>query len=352
MSVSLYRGQLDRKRKARTDAEKKASALRVKEAGKRSEAAKARAAADKSKNATTIKSKLSAATRCEAAANTAAREASTWEGKAAKYGTEAAALEAKLAKAERAERDAADKARQREQQATERRAAAEQASMENRLSTAEEQVSTVLKELRAPKPEKLRVLMLGAASAGDLRVGREQERIRAAVERATHRDLVELDVHPAATADVLLDGLTRFRPHVVHFSGHSAEDLIVFEKDLDQRHEGAIVTAAAFASAIAAVDEPPLLVLLNSCNSAAQTKNLVDNVPFAIGMSDTIGDLDAIAYAARFYAAVADGQSIQGAHLTGKAAVALAGLPDHDLPTLDCAANVDPKATRLVTPPE
>ncbi|MEU0953529.1 hypothetical protein ABZ353_14490 [Streptomyces niveus] len=352
MSASLYRGQLGRKRKARTDAEKKAGVLRVKESGKRSDAAKAREAAGKSKNAATIKSKQMAAARYETAANAAAREASTLESKAARYGSEMAALEVKLATAERTEREAADKTRQREQRQTERRATAEQLRIENRLSTAEEQVSTVLKELRAPKPEKLRVLMLGAASAGDLRVGREQERIRAAVERATHRDLVELDVHPAATADILLDGLTRFRPHVVHFSGHSTEDLIVFEKDIDQRHKGAIVTAVAFASAVAAVDEPPLLVLLNSCHSAAQTKNLTDSVPFAIGMSDTIGDLDAIAYAARFYAAVADGQSLQGAHLIGKAAVALAGLPDHDLPTLDWASNVDPQTTRLVTPPE
>lgn len=33
---------------------------------------------------------------------------------------------------------------------------------------------------------------------------------------ATRRDHVELDLHPAATADVFLDALTRFRPHVVH----------------------------------------------------------------------------------------------------------------------------------------
>ena len=72
--------------------------------------------------------------------------------------------------------------------------------------------------LRGPKPEQLRVLLLGATSDGGLRVGREQERIRGAVQSATHRSLVELDVHPAATTDILLDALTRFRPHVVHFS--------------------------------------------------------------------------------------------------------------------------------------
>ncbi|MEU3620014.1 CHAT domain-containing protein [Streptomyces sp. NPDC006872] len=219
------------------------------------------------------------------------------------------------------------------------------------LSTAEGQVRSVLRKLRAPKPEKLRVLLLGASSDGDLRVGREQQRIRAAVQSATHRDLVELDVHPAATADVFLDALPRFRPHVVHFSGHSTQDLIAFEKDVDGFHQSAIVSAGAFARAIAGVDDKPLLVLLNSCHSAAQTANLVDTVPFAIGMSDSIGDVDAITYAARFYAAVAEGQSVQAAHLLSQAAVEMNGLPYHDLPTLTCAPDVDPSTAKLVTPP-
>ncbi|GAA5206173.1 hypothetical protein GCM10023323_16460 [Streptomyces thinghirensis] len=119
--------------------------------------------------------------------------------------------------------------------------------------------------------------------AGDQRIGQEQQRIRAALQSATHRDLVELDVHPAATANVFLDALTRFRPRVVHFSGHSTQGLIAFEKGEDGFHEKAFVSAGAFARAITAVDDKPLLVLLNSCHSAAQTGKLVDTVPFAIG---------------------------------------------------------------------
>lgn len=73
----------------------------------------------------------------------------------------------------------------------------------------------------------------------------------------------------------------RFRPHVVHFSGHGDDDLIVFEDELDEHHAGVIVTARAFASAVKATDDPPLLVLLNSCNSAAQIDHLVESVaPF------------------------------------------------------------------------
>ncbi|MCC9738515.1 hypothetical protein [Streptomyces sp. MNU89] len=351
MNASYYRSQLDRKNKARADAEKKIGEFRKKEADMSAKATKERAAAAKASSQATINSKLRAAERHENEANKASKDASTWSAKAGKLSKETADLSAKLAKAEQAERAAAEKARQREQQKAARRATAEQQKIKSRLSTTEGEVRTVLRELRAPKPEKLRVLLLAAASDGDLRVGREQQRIRTAVQSATHRDLVELDVHPAATANVFLDALTRFRPHIVHFSGHSTQDLIAFEKDEDGFHEGAIVGAGAFARAIAAVDDKPLLVLLNSCYSAAQTGKLVDIVPFAIGMSDTIGDTDAITYAARFYAAVADGQSVQAAHLLSLSAIELNGLLDHDLPTLASAADVDPSTTKLVTPP-
>ena len=69
----------------------------------------------------------------------------------------------------------------------------------------------------------------------------------------------------------------------------------MFEDDEDAPHEGVIVTVRAFAKAIQATDDPPLLVLLNSCKSASQFDDLVAQVvPFAIGMADSIDDGDAI----------------------------------------------------------
>lgn len=112
-----------------------------------------------------------------------------------------------------------------------------------------------------------------------------------------------------------------------------------------------IVTATAFANAIRATDDPPLLVLLNSCNSASQIDALVEQVvPFAIGMADEIGDGDAINYAAQFYASIANGQSINSAHLAGKVRLELDGLDGAELPTLAWAPDVDPAATILVKP--
>ncbi|WP_068929382.1 hypothetical protein [Planobispora rosea] len=351
MGASQYRSQLERKRKQRIEAEKKAGERRSKETDERTAAAKARAAASKAKSSTTAASKIREAERHEKAAATAGKEASRWQDKVSTYAKEEVDLQGKLLKAEKSEADAVERRRQREQQQADRRRTAESASLHHRMNQTETAVNSAIRELRAAKPEKLRVLILGAASAGDLRIGREQTRIRRAVESALHRDLIELDVRPAATTADLLDGITRFRPHVVHFSGHSNEDLIEFEDEQDEHHDGVIVTAQAFASAVRATDEPPLLVLLNSCNSAAQIDHLVERVaPFAIGMSDEIEDGDAITYAAQFYAAVANGQSINSAHLSAQAALELAGLSGADLPTLVWASDVDPAATFLVKP--
>lgn len=351
MSASQFRGQLERKRKQRFEAEKKAGEYRTKESKKRAEAAKARQAAAKTRSETTAKSKLREAERREKDAETAGKEAGRHQTKASKYAKEESALAAKLTRAEQSEANAAERRRKREQQQRERRAVAEHATLESRISDAESSVDHVVRQLRAPKPEKLRVLILGASAGGDLRVGREQKRVRAAVESALHRDQIELDVRPAATTADLLDGVTKFRPHVVHFSGHSNEALIEYEDEQDEKHEGVIVTARAFAKAIEATDDPPLLVLLNSCKSAAQVDDLVAQVaPLAIGMADSIEDCDAISYAARFYAAIANGQSIKASHLSGQAALELAGLDSAELPTLAWAQDVDPATTLLVKP--
>lgn len=351
MSASQYRRQLESKRKQRIEAEKKVGKYRTTESDHRTKAAKARQAAAKTKSASTAKQKLREAERHEKQAETAGKDAANWQTKASRYMNDEATLAAKLARAEQSEADAVERRRKRDEQRTERSVAAQRAALESRIAGAESAVDHVLRQLREPKPEKLRVLILGASSEGDLRVGREQKRIRTAVESALHRDQIELDVRPAASTADLLDGITKFRPHVVHFSGHSNEDLILFEDEKDDPHDGVVVTARAFATAIQGTDDPPLLVLLNSCKSAAQIDNLVAQVaPFAIGMADNIDDGDAINYAAQFYAAVANGQSIQASHLSGQAALELAGLDGAELPTLAWAEDVDPAATILVQP--
>lgn len=362
----MYRSQLDRKRGQRVDAEKRAAAARTKEADKRAAATRDRAAATASKSDSTIRTKLRDSERHEVEANAAAKESASWQVKASNYLKEEVTLAKSLSDAEQSERksddrkrDAADKKRVQEAATAEKqreRRAAEDARIAARLHS---QLAAQLKDherdlavLREPRPEKLRLLMLASSGEGDLRVGREQKRIKDAVQFASGRDSIALDLRPAATADDLLNGLTQGRPHIVHFSGHGNDAVVVFEQDTDSANHGAIVAADTLAAALRAVDEPPLLVVLNACSSATQAERIADGVAaFAIGHSDSIADGDAIAYAARFYASLADGQSIQAAHDLAKAALLLQGTPDFDLPTLYSAEGFDPAATIVVLPP-
>lgn len=61
-------------------------------------------------------------------------------------------------------------------------------------------------------------------------------------------------------------------------------------------------------------------------------------------------DGDAITYAARFYASIANGQSLESAHLAGKVRLEMDGVGGCDLPTLASAAEADPATTVLVVP--
>jgi hypothetical protein len=197
------------------------------------------------------------------------------------------------------------------------------------------------------------VLYVTASSRGDLRVDEEIREVKAAVQAAVHRDGLHIEHQPAATLGDLLTGLSRLVPQVVSFSGHAAEDLLEFDTGSDVWGAGHRVPAGVFAQAMGAVDAPPRLVVLNACRSQAQLNELVRVVPMAVGMAGSIGDPAAIAFAARFYASLTDGQSVRGAYRLAK--VQLAGVDrtvaDADLPVLAHDPDIDPGDIVLVTSP-
>jgi hypothetical protein len=243
----------------------------------------------------------------------------------------------------------ADERRRREEEARlEQARLLDQATTATLLSESEMRLTKEIEAIRPPRRERLRVLYATATSHGDLRLDEEIRRVKAAVRAATHRDQVDIEHLPAATPADLLDGLTTFRPHVVHFSGHGNESALVFDTGRDTHNGGRLVSASGFKNALQAPDEPPILVVLNSCKSAAQLESLLGKVTMAVGMSDSIGDVDAVTFATRFYRTLAEGQSVSAAVASARADMEMNGLPDHDLPTLVTLDAVDPTKVRLI----
>lgn len=259
---------------------------------------------------------------------------------------DAAARQAKTERdrAQRQQRD--DERRRATERAADQRAA--QRLVRDSESRLRDQIGAVI---RPPAQENLRILYATASSQGDLRVDEEIRRVKAAVKAATHRDQVEIEHLPAATAGDLLDGLTSFRPHIVHFSGHANETVLVFDDGSDSHGPGNAITARSFKAAVEAPDQPPTLIVLNACESAAQLADLLGVVQLAVGMTDSIGDVDAITFATRFYRSLAEGQSVAASLDTAKAKMAMNGLPDADLPVLEHVEDLDPADVFLVIPP-
>ncbi|MFB6722875.1 CHAT domain-containing protein [Kribbella sp. NPDC056345] len=348
MSLSMNQRSLQQKLGQQADLSKKAASLRTKEASKRKAAAEAQVAATRTTSESTRKLRARQADQALDAANKAAQDAAGLEVKGAKLVSEIGVLQVKIARQQL--EDSAKTERQYRSDA--RRAELERRRLDNRISSIEVTGGTAFRP-PTPRPEKLRVLMLSASADGGLRIGREQDRIRKAVERAVHRDYIEFDIRAAATPGDLVDGISRFRPHVVHFSGHSNEQFVEFEADEDTFNDGIVVTASAFANACAATQTPPVLVVFNSCGSERIADRVVAAgvAPLAIGMTGDVEDGDALNFAAAFYAGLTNGHDVESAFLQGKSQVGLLGGAD-EVPYLAVAVDVAASAVVLVNPGE
>ncbi len=197
---------------------------------------------------------------------------------------------------------------------------------------------------------KLTVLYLTATpdSQDRLRTEAEARMVDDAVQRSGFRDHVEIKFSPAADGDSILDGLNRHRPQVIHFSGHGGSKGIWLDDGKVENSVGQSMNFDLLAETLAATDSPPTLVVLNACDTLDGSEVLLDAVEAVIGMSDGISDIGAATFATKFYAALANGQSVSSALKQGKAAMKIAMLGDADLPQLRHRSNVDPKTLVLV----
>lgn len=355
-SSDQLRRQLNEAKRKRSDEEGRLAGARERQTKKESDAASSRSKAARASSDSMRKSHLRNAENADKAARKEADKVSKHTGTVAKLAKKEAELSKRLADAEKREAAAEEKSRKRREQeerdARERERRQDIARTQGLVSAVEERMADQLAALRDPRPEPLRILYLTASPDGDLRVDEEIRRVKNAVRAATHRDLVKIEHLPAATTSDLLDAVASSRPHVIHFSGHAASDVLKFDTGADVHGPGDPVNAEAFARAIAAVDEPATLIVLNACDSEPHLAGLLAVVPLAVGMSDDIHDPDAMTFAARFYRNLAEGQSVGSSFEAARAQLELDGLDGAELPILVAMDGVDPLELRLVVPPE
>lgn len=194
------------------------------------------------------------------------------------------------------------------------------------------------------KMKHLDVLYLTASPDEDnaLRVDVEMRQVQEAVRGSKLRDNISLHYRPAADLDSIIQGLNDHSPRIVHFSGHGYTGGIAVDHAKVVRPTGKVVTFDLLSKAIAATDTPPQVIVLNACQSSGARKAFLPPAQAIIVMADSISDLAATAFATKFYAAIAAGQSLKSAFAQGQVAVAVVSIDEADTPKLIVADNINP----------
>ena len=178
------------------------------------------------------------------------------------------------------------------------------------------------------------VLYLGVSpdNADRLRVDAEARDIREAIRLSDNPDSIVFEDRWAVRQNDLLQALNETNPVVVHFSGHGSPDGSLVIEDLAGR--ALAVSKDAIAAVIEAATEGVRLVVFNACFSDEQAEKVLEHVDAVIGMSDSISDAAALAFARQFYSSIGFGLSLVQAFKQARAAIALVSPGEVETPQL------------------
>lgn len=206
--------------------------------------------------------------------------------------------------------------------------------------------------LVVPKAAKtLKVLFLTAtpSSQKPLRTDAEVSLVQGELRGSKLRDKIDLLPRPAASPKTLLDGLNDHSPQVVHFSGHGGRGGVWFDDGKVVKSVGGNVSFDLLADILGSTSNPPILLVLNSCDTLEGAEALLGSVQIVIAMSSSISDVGAATFAAQLYAAIASGETVLNALKQGRVALKGALLnKDAALPDLISRSDIDASKVRLV----
>ncbi|MDC3960904.1 CHAT domain-containing protein [Polyangium jinanense] len=208
--------------------------------------------------------------------------------------------------------------------------------------------------LEGSPPGKQELVMLLLAANPDrqarLRSDREVRQIQERLLKTNQGRGMVVHVRWAVCPDDVLQAVLDLRPRIVHFSGYAMTPQgILLEDDVGDTRA---VSGHVLAELFGALRDEIRLVVLNARDSQSHAEAMIRHIDAAIGMSRSIEDGAAIAFASAFYQAIASGLSLGDAFEVARSALRLNGLPGAEIPMLFSRAGVDVARTILFEPTE
>lgn len=264
----------------------------------------------------------------------------------AKYQKDISTLQKQIAVVEKRVESAKSmlkKEERRESASDERAAKRASRELDRKLSTMDSSIGQHESRIMAleSKPSTVTVLYLGVSpeNVDHLRLDAEARDIREAIRLSDNPDVVVFEDRWAVRQNDLLQALNETNPDIVHFSGHGAPDGSLVIEDLGGK--ALLVSKDAMASVIEATAERVRLVVFNACFSDEQAEKVLEHVDAVIGMSTSIGDVAAIAFARQLYSSIGFGHSLATAFGQARAALALAAPDEMATPQLHVRSGLE-----------
>ena len=182
---------------------------------------------------------------------------------------------------------------------------------------------------------KILVLATNPEETTPLRLDEEVRSIDQALQQSRFRDKFELEQQWAVRVSDLQRFLLRYKPDIVHFSGHGSESSEIILEDSEGNSKP--VPASALSNLFSLLKDNIKCVVLNACYSETQAEAVSRHIGCVVGMSKAIGDEAAISFSEAFYGALGDGRDIKTAFELGCNQINLAYLDEHDIPKLKTA---------------
>lgn len=159
----------------------------------------------------------------------------------------------------------------------------------------------LIEQISKMKLVEIRILVVLANNheTGDLELEEELEEI----EKIQHQNIktIELVTLNSGSFKSMISSIKEFKPHILHFSGHSTEQGIYMNSNSKDKSE--LILAKDFAKAIEIYGDDLYLIFLNSCKSndtAGEIKKVRDDISI-ISYNDNIGIESAKQVSVLFY---------------------------------------------------
>lgn len=184
--------------------------------------------------------------------------------------------------------------------------------------------------------KKIKILFLAAnpLDTTRLRLDEESRAIEESLAKAKFQDRFDIRMHWAVRVRDLQEFLLRHQPDIVHFSGHGGKSSGIILENVTGNSQA--VSARALSKLFSVLRDSVRCVVLNACYSEPQARAIAEHIDYVIGMSESIGDESAIAFASAFYQALGFGKDIQTAFDLGCVQIDLESLGEQDIPRLLC----------------